>query len=216
MMETRKPFDVIRLHDPAIDWDAVKRPQPCPNERCSNGLDEAVDDGRCETCGGEGFVRLYDEGRFCTERDLEKVLVHTFPGETPVYFVCRRLTTPQRQKYISLATSHDDEYVRAFQAGVIEIRFPDRPKYVPKWLAKGALTMDDKELRDLEKDHGIEWPDLLDVGSQILARSNVPFGCTPSYPVLRSSVDAWVAVQRLCAERRASAAPPSSDGPKAP
>jgi hypothetical protein len=238
-METRKPFKTIRLHDPAIDWNAVKHPPIVERECAACGglrsddlarIRKAIEDGLeardlskafCDACGGEGVLHVpeyepYDEGKFCTERDLEKVLRHTFPGAKPVVFTYRRLTTPQRQKWVSLATSYEDRCVRAFQAGVIAIEFPDAPKYVPRWLSKGALTMDDKELREVEEEHGIEWPDLLDIGSQVLARSDVPLDCTPSFPVLPSSVDAWVAVQRRCAERRAIAAPPSSDARKAP
>lgn len=232
-METRKPFETITLHDPAVDWDAVKNP-PFVEQACSacgglpEGAAQAVLDGLekrdlsrafCDPCGGAGVVRVpeyepYDEARFAIERDLAKL--RFFEGQAPTVYVYRRLSRPQRQKFVSLATSYEDRCIRAFQAGVIEIRFPGRPAYRPTWLGRAALSMDEKELTSLEEQHGLEPIDLIDIGAQVLARSDVPFDCSPTFPVPPSSVDAWAAVQRRSAARNRTGARPTSGAPKGP
>lgn len=232
-METRKPFETITLHDPAVDWGATKNP-PFVEHACSacgglpEGATQAVLDGLekgdlsrafCDPCGGAGVVRVpeyepYDEARFAIERDVNRL--RFFDGERPTIFVYRRLTRPQFQKWVSLATSHEDRCIRAFQAGVIEIRWPDRPAYRPAWLGRAALNMDEKELVALEQEYGVDRLDEIDVGIQILARSDVPLDCTPVFPVPPSSVDAWAAVQRRSAARNRTGARPTSGAPKGP
>jgi hypothetical protein len=195
-MEIRT-FETIVLHDPAIDWEAV----------------------------GRARQMAAPEAEFATSRDMrllseDGVSEHgpylTHPGMSPTIYRYRRITRPQLQKFVSLAGSTEDRFIRAFQAGVVEITCPDRPVYAPKWISKGALVMDEKELTALERELGIEWAALLDIGSQILTRSTVPFDCAPRFPVPPSSVDAWAAVSARTAARNQTAPHPTSDAPREP
>ena len=126
-METRKTFDAIRLHDPAIDWAAVDASHPDAAARYAKERDLSL---------------IYDP-----EKGVE--LVHA--GAKPVLFTCRRLTRPQVQKFVSAAVTEEDRWVKAFQCGVVAVRFADGSLYQPEWIGKGALHMSEGELTAFEE-----------------------------------------------------------------
>lgn len=185
-MQTRKPFTAIRLHDPAIDWVAVDASGPDAGAKYATERDLAL---------------IYDPGNGVAR-------VHA--GERLTLFTCRRLTRPQVQKFVSSATTDEDRWVKAFQCGVVRIEFPDGTVYEPEWIARGALCMPEKDLVALEEAHGFETNDILDIGMQISRRSDVPFDCTPSFPVPPSLLHGWAAASARSVVRSLAAAPPSS------
>jgi hypothetical protein len=191
-MQTRTPFTAIRLHDPAIDWRAVDASGPDAAAKYAMERDVAL---------------IYDP-----KADVN--LCH--PGDKPVIFTCRRLTRPQVQKFVSSATTDEDRWVKSFQCGVVRIEFPDGTVYEPEWITRGALCMSEKDLVALEEAHGFETNDILDIGMQISRRSDVPFDCTPSFPVPPWSVHAWAVASLRSAERSRAAALLSNSEAKAP
>lgn len=178
--ESRRVFEAIRVHDPAIDWERMRTAE--------EPLDMA------------GFRQLREPDE---KRHARLIL---FEGEQVMRFRYRRLTRPQFQNWISTATNEQDRAIKAFQAAIVEIAPPGAPVVRPEHLSRGALVMSEQDLREIEEQLGLEWFDLVDVGDQILSRSEVPLDCTPRWRVPPSLVPVWVAAYLRSAERSQGAA----------
>lgn len=140
--------------------------------------------------------------KFAKSRDRADL---TFvPGKEPVVYRCRRLRRSRMllvDESVSMAAAED----RAFAHGVLEIRVPGRAPAKP---AGDSWTAEEMEL--------LEWADIREVGSVVMARSRVPFDSSPRYPVLRSSLDVWDAAVSLCAEPSQGSASPRPSAPEGP
>jgi len=217
LKESRKVFEAIRISDPAIDWVRMAMP-PMVEKPCTDCPADGL--AACATCGGERTIRdlAYEPHDINSFRNLRETAEQKhrrlifFEGERPVLFRFRRLTRPQIQKFVATATNEVERAIFAFRAGVVEIQRPGEPAFKPEWISRGALVMDEPELRDLEEG-GLDWSDEVDIGDQILSTSDVPFGSTPSWRVPQPLVRVWAAAYLRSAERSQSAARATSGAP---
>lgn len=152
-----------------------------------------------------------DELDFAQHRDLEKVVF--YQGEEPTLFSFRRLRRSQ-VNWVKRGLTDVEQRERAFATGVLQVRGPLAPgrDWRPRGIDKPRfVAMSDAELDEFE------WSDIQDIGSVILAASELPFGSALLCPVPPSSVSAWRAERRRRAEQSQSDAPPaSSTSPEAP
>jgi hypothetical protein len=200
-MDHRKTFTVVRLWDPAIDWEAMKRPPIVGYDLREDGSE---DEDRPRFAYEPTTELIYSMGR-----DVDRLVYK--PGERPFFFKYQRLTRQQMLSMVARGVTQEEKRVRAFQCGVVEVIAPDGSAWKPRNAKRaGFTTMEEADLDALEREHGIGWTDLQEVGEIVLTRSDLPLGCEPHFVAPPSSVAAWAAESRRSAERSRTAAAPSS------
>lgn len=158
------------------------------------------------------LVRFYDPeivahndaaacGRYSIERDMSVLRI---PEDAkPIVFRCSALTRDQRRSASALS-SEERRYDLAFRFGVQEIiNLPDgkggvRPAPFTHNRSKAYAPLDDRWLDTA----GLGDRDVQEIGSAIWGLSFLALGVPPRCVQLDSSLVAYAAAERLCAERK--------------
>lgn len=148
---------------------------------------------------GEGKTEL---DVYLKSRDRKDLVIRV--GAEPTVYRCRRLRR-SRMLLVDAATTEVEAYDRGFAHGVLEIRVPGQ---APRKPAGDHWTADELE--------AVDWETIKEVGLVVLARSRVPFDCTPRYQVQRSSLDAWQLAVSRCAALSLETASPKPSEPGGP